>query len=125
MIDIYEYDYLTNIWKPFLSDDIQLQFVMMNPYLIQQMRMLASNKPTYHISFQAPEKFGVFKFIIDYKRTGYSYIDSSTKIPLRPFNHDEYNRFIPTAYPYYVSVFSVLFGFIIFAIVFLYGRNKI
>jgi oligosaccharyltransferase complex subunit beta len=66
----------------------------------------------------------VFKFIIDYKRIGYSYLDVSTKIPLRPYNHDEYARFLPTAYPYYVAVFTVLFGFVVFTVVFLYGRNK-
>lgn len=52
MIDIYEYDYKTNSWKPYLTDDLQLEFVMMNPYYINQMRMLSSSKPTYYNSFR-------------------------------------------------------------------------
>ena len=123
-IDIFEYDYKTNTWKNYESDDVQLSFIMMNPYYINQMRR-QYNKPTYYAKFRAPEKHGVFKFIVDYHRTGYSYIFSSTKIPLRPFYHNEFPRFIPCAYPYYVSVFVILGSFIIFSILFLYGKENI
>ena len=123
-IDILEYDYKTNSWKNYESDDIQLSFIMMNPYYINQMRRL-HNKPTYYAKFRAPEKHGVFKFIVDYHRTGYSYIFSSTKIPLRPFYHNEFPRFIPCAYPYYVSVFVILGAFILFSILFLYGKEDL
>ena len=123
-IDILEYDYKTNSWKNYESDDIQLSFIMMNPYYINQMRRL-HNKPTYYAKFRAPEKHGVFKFIVDYHRTGYSYIFSSTKIPLRPFYHNEFPRFIPCAYPYYVSVFVILGAFILFSILFLYGKENV
>lgn len=124
MVDIYEYDHKINQWKPYLTDDLQVEFVMMNPYVRQQMKMLSPSKPTYHISFRAPNKFGVFKFIVDYKRIGYSYLDISTKVPLRPYNHNEYERFLPTAFPYYAGVFCILTGFLIFTIIFLFGRNK-
>ena len=124
-IDIYEYDYKTNNWKPYFTDDIQVEYIMMNPYYINQLRLLNPNKPTYYVQFKAPEKFGVFKFIIDYKRPGYSYIFTSTKVPLRPFNHNEYPRFLPCAYPYYLSVFVSMISFIIFSILFLYGKEKV
>jgi hypothetical protein len=52
MIDIYEYDYKSQTWKPYLTDDIQLEFTMMNPYYIQQMKMIATNKPTYYNIFK-------------------------------------------------------------------------
>ena len=123
-IDILEYDYVTNTWKNYDADDIQLSFIMMNPYYINQMKRLYG-KPTYYAKFRAPEKHGVFKFIVDYHRTGYSYIFSSTKIPLRPFYHNEFPRFIPCAYPYYVSVFVILGSSILFSILFLYGKEKI
>jgi len=51
MIDIYEYDYKTESWKPYLTDDLQLEFVMMNPYYISQMRFVSTSKPTYYNSF--------------------------------------------------------------------------
>ena len=122
-IDILEYDYTTDTWKNYDVDDIQLSFIMMNPYYINQMKRIYG-KPTYYAKFRAPEKHGVFKFIVDYHRTGYSYIFSSTKVPLRPFYHNEFPRFIPCAYPYYVSVFVILGSFILFSILFLYGKEK-
>ena len=99
-IDILEYDYKTDTWKNYESDDVQLTFLIMNPYYINQMKRILG-KPTYYVKFRAQEKHGVFKFIFDYHRTGYTYIFSSTKIPLRPFYHNEFPRFIPCAYPYY------------------------
>jgi oligosaccharyltransferase complex subunit beta len=123
-IDILEYDYKTDTWKNYESDDVQLSFLMMNPYYINQMKRIYG-KPTYYAKFRAPEKHGVFKFIVDYHRTGYSNIFSSTKIPLRPFYHNEFPRFIPCAYPYYLSVFVILGAFIIFSLLFLYGKESI
>lgn len=35
------------------------------------------------------KKHGVFKFILDYKRVGYSYILSITKIPSKTSYHNE------------------------------------
>ena len=122
-IDILEYDYINDNWKNYDADDIQLSFIMMNPYYINQLKKL-HGKPTYYAKFRAPEKHGVFKFIVDYHRTGYSYIFSSTKVPLRPFYHNEFPRFIPCAYPYYTSVFVILGSFILFSILFLYGKEK-
>ena len=122
-IDILEYDYVNDSWKNYDADDIQLSFLMMNPYYINQLKRIYG-KPTYYAKFRAPEKHGVFKFIVDYHRTGYSYIFSSTKVPLRPFYHNEFPRFIPCAYPYYVSVFVISGSFILFSILFLYGKEK-
>ena len=123
-IDILEYDYTTDSWKNYVSDDIQLTFLMMNPYYINQMKRLSNNKPTYYVKFRAPEKHGVFKFLVDYHRTGYSYIFSSTKVPLRPFYHNEFPRFLPCAYPYYTAVFVILGSSILFSILFLYGKEN-
>lgn len=43
------------------------------------------------------------------------------QVPVRPFRHNEYERFVPAAYPYYASAFSMLAGFILFGFVFLYN----
>ncbi|MCQ2815810.1 MAG: dolichyl-diphosphooligosaccharide--protein glycosyltransferase subunit [archaeon] len=122
-IDIYEYDNKKNTWKPYLTNDIQVEYNMMNPYFINQLRFIDQSKPTYYVQFKAPEKFGVFKFVIDYKRPGYSYIITETKVPLRPYYHNEYPRFLPCAYPYYLSVFISMFSFILFSVLFIYGKN--
>lgn len=51
-VDVYEYDYKTNSWHPYLTDDLQVEFVMLNPYYRQQLRMPQPNKPTYSVSFR-------------------------------------------------------------------------
>ena len=86
--------------------------------------MLSSHKPTYYVDFKAPTKWGVFKFLIDYKRIGYSYLDITTKVPLRPYKHNEYTRYLTRAYPYYISVFVTIIAFIIFSLVILFSKNK-
>jgi hypothetical protein len=62
MLDIYEFDTKHNQWKPYLTDDLQVEFVMMNPYVRQQMKMLSPSKPTYHISFRV--KYFKYFFLI-------------------------------------------------------------
>lgn len=38
--------------------------------------------------------------------------------------HTQYERFIPSAYPYYASAFSMMFGVFVFSFVFLYYNDK-
>ncbi len=122
-IDIYEFDSKNNSWKPFLTDDLQVELVMLNPYVRTQLKLLSNSKPTYTLSFKAPDKHGVFKFVIDYKRLGYSYIDVQTKIPLRPYRHNEFPRYLTQAYPYYVTIFVTFGAFLIFSVVFLFSKS--
>ena len=41
---------------------------------------------------------------------------------MRPFKHDEYERFIVAAYPYYASIFSAMAGFFLFSLAILYSK---
>lgn len=47
------------------------------------------------------------------------------QISVRPFRHTDYERFIPTAYPYYASAFSMMAAVIVFSFVFLYHREPV
>ncbi|WRX30671.1 Dolichyl-diphosphooligosaccharide--protein glycosyltransferase 48kDa subunit - like 3 [Theobroma cacao] len=44
------------------------------------------------------------------------------QILVRPYRHNEYERFIPIAYPYYGAAFSMMAGFLIFTFVHLYSK---
>nr|CAD1818629.1 unnamed protein product [Ananas comosus var. bracteatus] len=50
------------------------------------------------------------------------FIRLRVKIPVRPFRHNEYERFITAAYPYYGASFSTMAAFFIFSIVYLYHK---
>lgn len=52
LVDIFEYDFKTNSWKPYLTDDLQIEYTMMEPFYRLQLRMLTLGKPTYYTSFK-------------------------------------------------------------------------
>ena len=41
---------------------------------------------------------------------------------MRPFRHDEYERFLVAAYPYYAASLSTAAAFFLLGLVFLYGK---
>lgn len=45
------------------------------------------------------------------------------QVSVRPLQHTQYERFIPSAYPYYVSAFSMMVGVFLFSFVFLYYKE--
>jgi oligosaccharyltransferase complex subunit beta len=79
-------------------------------------------KGHFSVQFQVPDVYGVFKYVMEYKRKGYSYIDLELVVPVRPFKHDEYQRFLPAAYPYYASAASTMAAFFVVGLVLLYGK---
>ena len=70
----------------------------------------------------APDVYGVFKFVVDYRCLGFTSIHVEEQVPLRPYRHDEYERFIVAAYPYYASIFSTMGAFFIFGFAVLYTK---
>lgn len=47
-----------------------------------------------------------------------------SQVSVRPLQHTQYERFIPSAFPYYASVFSMMAGLFVFSIVFLHMKEK-
>lgn len=117
-VEIYEWS--GKSWEPYVADDVQLQFYMMSPYVMKTMS--TNSKGLYHTSFKVPDVYGVFQFKVEYNRLGYTSLSLSKQIPVRPFKHDEYERFITTAYPYYGGCFSMMAGFLIFTLFHLYFK---
>ncbi|XP_019173145.1 PREDICTED: dolichyl-diphosphooligosaccharide--protein glycosyltransferase 48 kDa subunit-like [Ipomoea nil] len=117
-VEIYEWSGTS--WEPYVTDDVQLQFYMMSPYVLKN--LATDQKGLYHTSFKVPDVYGVFQFKIEYQKLGYTSLSLSKQIPVRPFRHNEYERFITTAFPYYGASFSTMAGFFIFSIVYLYHK---
>jgi len=121
-IIVEEYDGDAKSWVPFKQNDVQLEFVMLDPYVRKTMRN--DGKGKYSLSFRAPDVYGVFKFRINYHRLGYSNLDVTEVVPVHPYRHNEYERFIPVAYPYYFASFSLMAGFFFFGLVFLSTKDE-
>ncbi|KAI8472693.1 MAG: dolichyl-diphosphooligosaccharide-protein glycosyltransferase [Monoraphidium minutum] len=105
---------------PYKADDVQLSFTMLDPHVRQP--LVALGNGTFRLAFTVPDVYGVFKYEIDYRRPGYSYIRLRQVIPVQPFKHDEYERFLLPAYPYYASTLSTMAAFFLAGWVFLYGK---
>jgi len=109
-------------WGPYKGKDVQLEFTMLDPYI----RTTLKNDGQSHFTttFKIPDVYGIFTFRIRYQREGYTNIVEERIVTVRPFLHNEYERFIVAAYPYYASAFSMLIGLFIFSVFFLFTKEE-
>jgi len=109
-------------WVPYTANDVQLEYIMLDPYVRTTLKHDGNGR--FHTRFILPDVYGVFTFKVEYNRKGVSNINSIIRIPVRPFRHNEYERFIESAYPYYASAFSMMAGLFVFSWFFLYNKEK-
>ncbi|SCV73025.1 BQ2448_6950 [Microbotryum intermedium] len=96
-------------------DDLQLEFTMLDPHLrvpltVSDRQIHADDGETavrYTSSFHAPDRHGVFTLRVDYRRPGWSFLDEKALVSVAPPRHDEFERFITGAMPYYGGALSV------------------
>ncbi|TPX33262.1 dolichyl-diphosphooligosaccharide---protein glycotransferase [Synchytrium microbalum] len=129
-IDISKYE--SDEWKPFTTNDLLLEAIMIDPYVRIPLKPTTSHTPSaypdaqyYEATFQLPDVYGVFTFKVDYKRHGLTWLLASDTVPIRPFRHDEYPRFIAAANPYYVNSFSLMIGFLLVCLLWMYHREPL
>lgn len=113
-------EYKDGKWQSFKADDVQLDFVRIDPFVRTTLKQTGGK---YSVQFKLPDVYGVFKFLVDYNRIGLTHLYSSVQVSVRPFEHTQYERFIRSAYPYYASAFSMMFGLLIFSCVFLHFKE--
>lgn len=109
-------------WKPYNADDIQLEFVRIDPFIRTTLKRQPSG--AYQAKFKIPDVYGVYQFKVDYNRIGYTHLYSTTQVSVRPLQHTQYERFIPSAYPYYISAFSMMIGVFMFSFIFLHYKEE-
>ena len=107
-------------WVPFEAKDVQLEFVRIDPFV---RTYLKGTNGKFKTVFKLPDVYGVFKFLVDYRRIGYTHLFDVQQVSVRPLLHTQYERFLRSAYPYYVSSISMMVGVFLFSFVFLYFRE--
>ncbi|KAI8076366.1 Dolichyl-diphosphooligosaccharide--protein glycosyltransferase subunit WBP1 [Halteromyces radiatus] len=117
-------EYKDDHWVPFHSDDIQLEVIMLDPYIRTTLKDETPATTQHHYGrfishLTLPDVYGVFTFKVNYKRPGWTYLLAEDVVAIRPFRHNEYPRFLVAAYPYYTSVGSMIIGFLVFSTVWL------
>lgn len=108
-------------WIPHETDDLQLEFVRIDPFVRMTMKPVGNGR--YEARFKIPDVYGVYQFKVDYNRIGLTHLYSTTQVSVRPLQHTQYERFIPSAYPYYISAFSMMGGVFVFSLVILHYRE--
>lgn len=90
---------------------------MLDPHLRLPIEVspVAGNLLRGSVRFTIPDRHGVFKLEVDHRRPGWSNIHQALTVPVVPPRHDEYDRFIRGAIPYYGGAASVTAAFVIFA----------
>ncbi|KAH9926096.1 dolichyl-diphosphooligosaccharide-protein glycosyltransferase [Fomitopsis serialis] len=111
-------------WEPYSGiTDMQLEFTMLDPHIRTALKPTPGVPGEYSLTFRVPDRHGVFKFNVDYKRKGWSYLQSTTVVPVVPPRHDEYPRFLSPAWPYYAGTISTSAAFLAFCALWLAGDS--
>lgn len=77
------YDSKTSTWTPYSGlKDLQLEFTMLDPHIRTALLPVKGQPGKYSVTFRAPDRHGVFKFVINYKRKGYASIYNSRSLKL-------------------------------------------
>jgi len=108
-------------WEPFQGNDMFLDFHRLDPFVRTR---LQNKKGVFSVDFKLPDVYGVFQFRTNYKRLGYTEIANHVQVSVRPLRHNQYERFISNAYPYYFSAFSMMAGVVLMSFVVLYHSDE-
>lgn len=113
-------------WTPPASiTDLQLEVTMLDPHLripltpSLEVGHRSSSSRAYTATFRLPDRHGVFTLLVDHKRQGMTWIEEKLQISITPLRHDEYERFITGAMPYYVTAGSMVVAWFIFSLLWL------
>ncbi len=69
-IKVEEYNEEKGGWIPYATDDMQLEFIMLDPY--ERNFLKCSNTGRCSTVFTTPDKHGIFKMRVMYRRLGLS-----------------------------------------------------
>lgn len=116
-------------WQPFHTSDIQFILKMVDPYY--RFNLVPSQQTEdvqYYTTneFKLPDQYGVFTFLVDYKRNGLTFVTESDIKAIRHLTNDEYPRSweITNSWVYLSAVFIVISSWLVFVVLFLTTSAK-
>lgn len=95
---------------------------MLDPYIRLNLNHTQNGK--YKATFKAPDQYGIFEFRVLFDSLGYGGLGAlSQRAPVYPIRHNQYDRFLSSAWPYYASEFSMLAALFVFSLLFLFHKE--
>jgi hypothetical protein len=116
------------LWVPFGSKgngslgegrEPQVEVVMLDVHVRRTLSYDAVRQ-VHSACFSMPDQVGVFLVRLSYNRRGLGRVLSEYHVSLRPLRHNEHERFLATAHPYYVSVGNCLLVLVLFSVAYLF-----
>lgn len=112
-------------WKPYVADDLQMEFVMLDPYYRLNLGKPVKETETaavYNVSFEVPDQHGIFTFKLDYFRSGKSFLQDHQTVTVRHRANDEWPRSweITNSWVYLSSFVTVVACWLVFVVLYLY-----
>lgn len=107
-------------WKPHKARDIQLEFVMLDPYYRLNLKEISPGRYCRH--FNMPDQYGMFTFAVNYLRTGFSFITDRRVVTVRHTANNEWPRSweITNSWVYVTGAFTVVIAWLIFVCMYLW-----
>jgi oligosaccharyltransferase complex subunit beta len=103
-----------------VTEDVHMELTMLDPYY--HVAMEHGSNGHYSVSLRLPDVPGVFQYKLHLTEPGITTVLEAKKVVVRPYRHDEHERFIFAAYPYYISAISMMVGGYLFGVVYLYHK---
>jgi oligosaccharyltransferase complex subunit beta len=70
-LNVSKFDGKTGAWTPYSGiEDMQLDFTMLDPHVRVDLPAAKAEPGVYRVQFRAPDRHGVFKFVVDWRRKG-------------------------------------------------------
>ncbi|KAG8954539.1 oligosaccharyl transferase glycoprotein complex, beta subunit, partial [Tulasnella sp. 419] len=69
-------------------EDMQLEFTMLDPHIRTDLKPAKGTPGKYSLLFRAPDRHGVYKFVVNHNRKGFSSVEASLQVAIVPPRHD-------------------------------------
>uniref|UniRef100_A0A6G3MI45 Dolichyl-diphosphooligosaccharide--protein glycosyltransferase 48 kDa subunit (Trinotate prediction) n=1 Tax=Henneguya salminicola TaxID=69463 RepID=A0A6G3MI45_HENSL len=93
-------------WTPYIADDLQLELERLT--IFGRVTYNQTSNGVYTARFFSPDFIGTYGLRTRYRKIGYTPLDHQMKIIIRPRRHNDYDRFIFGAWPYYLTAFIMM-----------------
>ncbi|KAJ1985343.1 oligosaccharyl transferase glycoprotein complex, beta subunit [Dimargaris cristalligena] len=119
-------EYYADQWHPAQVNQLQFEAVMLDPYVRQTLEAESrtGTAAVYSQIIDLPDVYGVFTFKVDFLRRGLSHVKHTDVVPILPFKHNEYDRYLVSAYPYYISAGSLMVSFLVFCGIWIFNGDS-
>lgn len=105
-----------NLWVPYDSDDVQLEFRMLDPWW--RLTLDSNHAGVFCTNFTVPDQHGMFTFSLEYFRPGKSFISDKKVVTVRHNANDEWPRSwtISNSWVYLAGITTTVIAFLAFLV---------